>query len=102
MSKIRQNIVVLMEPSKEAWETPIKAGNMILNRFCIDEDNAFESAGINYLKTSSDEIKRANHGPSGTTAVNEFKLKRKEKGKEYSFIRSTIYKSPKKNGLTRL
>ena len=90
MSKIMQNIVALMEPSEEAWRTPIKGGNMILNRFCIDEDTAFELAGINYLKTSSDEIKRANHGPSGTTAVDEFKLKRKEKGKEYSFILSSL------------
>ena len=78
-----QNIVALMEPSEETWETPIKVGNMILNRFCIDENTAFELAGINYLKTSSDEIKRANHGPSGTTAVNEFKIKRNEKGKEF-------------------
>ena len=85
-----QNIVALMEPSEEAWRTPIKVGNMILNRFCIDEDTAFELAGINYLKTSSDEIKRANHGPSGTTAVHEFKLKRKEKGKGV-FIHTFIF-----------
>ena len=45
-----QNLVVLMEPSEKAWITPLKAGNMILNRFCIDEDAAFELSGVNYLK----------------------------------------------------
>ena len=38
MSKKMQNLVVLMEPSGDAYNTPLKAGNMILNRFCIDED----------------------------------------------------------------
>ena len=46
-------LVVLMEPSEEACRTPLKGGNMILNRFCIDEDAAFELSGVNYLKKSS-------------------------------------------------
>ena len=50
MSKIMQNLVVLMEPSERAAETPLKAGKMVLNRFCIDEDAAFELSGVNYLK----------------------------------------------------
>ena len=45
-----QNLVVLMEPSEDSWETHLKSGNMILNRFCIDEDAAFELSGVNYLK----------------------------------------------------
>ena len=45
-----QNLVVLMEPSENAWRFPLKGGNMILNRFCIDEDAAFELSGVNYLK----------------------------------------------------
>ena len=67
-----QNLIVLMDPSEEAWNTPLKAGNMILNRFCIDEDAAFELSGVNYLKTSSDENR----------AVDS---KKKIKGKEYEF-----------------
>ena len=50
MSKIMQNLVVLMEPDEDASRTPLKGGNMILNRFCIDEDAAFELSGVNYLK----------------------------------------------------
>ena len=66
MSKIMQNLVVLMEPSEDAWDTPLKGGNMILNRFCIDEDAAFELSGVNYLK-------KLRYSYSDT-----------EKGKEYS------------------
>ena len=73
-----QNLVVLMEPSEKAWITPLKAGNMILNRFCIDEDAAFELSGVNYLKKSSEEM---SFGRS-----KKFKVQRKQKGKEYSFL----------------
>ena len=30
--------------------TSIKAGNMFLNRFCIDEESAFETSGVYYLR----------------------------------------------------
>ena len=70
MSKIMQNLVVLMEPSEYAWMTPLKPGNMILNRFCIDEDAAFELSGVNCLKES---VKKY---------VN---MDSREKGKEYVF-----------------
>ena len=69
MSKVMQNLVVLMEPSEDAWDTSLKAGNMILNRFCIDEDAAFELSGVNYLKRADTS---------------------REKGKEYSFLWSNI------------
>ena len=60
-----QNLVVFIEPSEDAWYTPLKAGNMVLNRFCIDEDAAFELSGVYYLKNWS--------------------IGRKVKGKEDSF-----------------
>ena len=56
-SKIMQNLVVLMEPSDDAWDTSLKTGNMIFNRFCIDEDAAFELSGVNYLKKFEAERK---------------------------------------------
>ena len=69
-----------MEPSNHAWETSMKGGTMILNRFCIDEDAAFELSGVNYLKKSSYDIKYEE-------SLN-CKVQRNEKGKEYSFLRS--------------
>ena len=82
MSKTMQNLVVLMEPSKDAWDTSLKGGKMILNRFCIDEDAAFELSGVNYLKKSSDEMKNEKI---------KFKVERKIKGKEYSFYDLTLF-----------
>ena len=71
-----QNLVVFMEPTENAWQTPLKGGNMFLNRFCIDEDAAFELSGVNDLKKSSLEMQ----------LEREFKAERKEKGKDYSFL----------------
>ena len=82
MSKIMQNLVVLMEPSVDDWITPLKGGNMILNRFCIDEDAAFELSGVNYIKTTYGMTHRKH------TESIKIKVQRKVKGKEYSFLRS--------------
>ena len=53
MSKIKQNLVVLVEPPMLGYEIHLKVGYMIFNRFCIDEDAAFELSGVNYLKEAS-------------------------------------------------
>ena len=73
MSKKMQNLVVFMEPSEDAWSNSLKGGNMILNRFCIDEDAAFELSGVYSLEKTSDLLYKAPE------------FKREEKGKEYSF-----------------
>ena len=75
MPKVMQNLVVLMEPSEDAESVSSKAGTMILNRFCIDEDAAFELSGVHYLKKSSREMEMRRM----------FKAFRKVKGKDYSF-----------------
>ena len=84
MSKIMQNLVVLMEPSEDAFGDSLKAGNMILNRFCIDEDAAFELSGVNYLKKSSLELTKLD---SNLKINREFEAERKIKGKDYLFPR---------------
>ena len=70
MSKTMQNLVVMMERPQEAYGISLKTGNMILNRFCIDEDAAFELSGVYSLKKSSNHM---------------ILYKEKGKGKEYSF-----------------
>ena len=37
-----QKIVLFIEPSEEAWRTPLKIGNLFMNRFAVDEDAASE------------------------------------------------------------
>ena len=85
MAKLFKNLVVLMEPSNEAYRNSVKGGNMYLNRFCIDENAAFELSGVLYLEKSSDEI------------INgvDFKHERITKGKGLSLIRESR-KNPKR------
>ena len=68
MSKVMQNLIVLLKPSKDTYDHSLKAGNMILNRFCIDEDAAFELSGVKYLDEPGNFYT--------------------DKGKEYSFLPS--------------
>ena len=50
-----KNLVLLMEPSEDAHEISLKGGNMCLNRFCIDEEAAFELSEIRYLNPTHPE-----------------------------------------------
>ena len=56
MSKIMQNLVFLKEPPEKAFDISLKAGNMSLNRFCIDEDASFELSGVYDLKQPSYKV----------------------------------------------
>ena len=46
-----QNLVVFIEPSDDTSNISLKAGQLYLNRFCIEEDAACELSGVYYLKT---------------------------------------------------
>ena len=48
-----QNIVLFMKPDESAYETPLKIGNLIMNRFAVDEDAAFEILKIYELEKYS-------------------------------------------------
>ena len=50
MSKIKQNLVILIEPPENDYEISRKGGTMFLNRFCIDEEAAFELSEVSYFK----------------------------------------------------
>ena len=50
MTKIKQNLVVFMDKHENPTITSVKAGNMCLNRFCIEEDAAIELSEVYYLK----------------------------------------------------
>ena len=70
MSKIKQNLVVFTESAQDVNDVPSKAGKMIFNRFCIDEDAAFELSGVYFLKHVS-------HIELGHTATKEEKINSK-------------------------
>lgn len=50
MSTKKQNLYVFFEKHENPSVTNVKAGNIFLNRFCIDEETAFELSEVNHLK----------------------------------------------------
>lgn len=59
MKNTRQNIVVLRDIPEYANDISSKAVNMYMNRFCIDEDDAFELSGVfNLRKTEKEDHNR--------------------------------------------
>ena len=76
-SNPKHNLVVFIDPSEEKFDISMKFGNMIFNRFCIDEDAAFELSEVNHVKKSSTYIAHRDDVV--------YKLERKEQETEYSF-----------------
>ena len=78
-----------MSDNSEPWQTSYKTGNMILNRFCIDEDAAFELSGVNYLKnirhqdTLSHSYPKRGRTPYQDHCARMSENMRNGKGKEY-------------------
>ena len=51
MKPVIQDIVILINTPPEPSPTlSCSGGNMLLNRYCIDEELAFESSGVYYFK----------------------------------------------------
>ena len=46
MSNTGQNIIFLVGRSDDAWQISLNGGKMLMNRFSIDEDAAFELSGV--------------------------------------------------------
>ena len=65
MQKVTQNLVFLIEPSNTPWDISLKAGNMALNLFHVDEESAFESSGIFYLQEFIGFLNRGTFGDIG-------------------------------------
>ena len=65
-----QKIVLFIEPQKEKWSTPLKIGNLFMNRFSIDEDGCNEVLKIYYLENTFGDYKDGeltkNEGPDHT------------------------------------
>ena len=50
MKPVIQDVVLFINPTEEPWDISSRGGKMALNRFCIDEEMAFESSGVFYLR----------------------------------------------------
>ena len=52
-----RNLIFFMEPSEDLENISLKAGMLYLNRFCIDEDAAYEISGVYDLKKTSKKLR---------------------------------------------
>ena len=52
MKKVNHEIVLFLEPSEKAYDTPSKIGYLFMNRFAIDEDAGFEIRKVFCLSES--------------------------------------------------
>ena len=81
MSKVMQKIILFIEPNDDAWQTPVKIGNLIMNRSVVEEDAASEVLKIFELEKTSYELSHPRYKYNslfGFTA----KGVRKQKGKD--------------------
>ena len=70
-----QKIVLFIEPTDDAWLTPLKIGNLFINRFAVDEDEASEILKIFELEKTSFEMSHPKH-----SNYKNFEEERKQKG----------------------
>ena len=70
-----QKIVLFMEPNDDAWITPLKIGNLFMNRFAVDEDAASEVLKIFELEKTFKKMY-----DDDQSEYKEFEEERKQKG----------------------
>ena len=78
MSKFMQKIVLFIEPNDDAWITPLKIGNLFMNRFAVEEDAAFEVLKIFELEKTSKKM-----SDRWNPEYENFKDERKQKGMDF-------------------
>ena len=71
-----QKIILFIEPNNDAWQTPLKIGNLIMNRSVVEEDAASEVLKIFELGKTS--VKMSN--PDLSSEYKNFEAERKQKG----------------------
>ena len=59
-----QKIILFIDPSDYAFETPVKIGNLFINRFAIDEDASFEILEIFERVGGMDQLNILTFDPS--------------------------------------
>ena len=57
MSRVKQNIIILQEKTLEPYDISMCAGNMYMNRLCINEEAGFEFSGVYCLKEAFKKLR---------------------------------------------
>ena len=77
-----QKIVLFIEPNDDAWQTPLKIGNLFMNRFAVEEDAASEILKILELEKTS--MKMSDSDSEYNPEYKNFEEERKQKGMDLS------------------
>ena len=80
-----KDLLFLMEPSTNEWITPLKIGNLYLNRLIVDEEAAFEVLGIHNFAPSRYEVSVDKVATSEFCKPVESELR--EKGMEFQALK---------------
>ena len=93
MTKITQKLVIVIDPPNPkpefAFDVSHKAGNMLMNRFLIDEDASFELSGVYYLKFPSSIIDLT-EGGDRMPSFDEYTAELTEQGMGYLALLTTL------------
>ena len=76
-----QKIVLFIEPTEDAFETPFKSGHLFMNRFSIEEEANFEIVNILELGKSSLKKSWPDH-----SEYSNFEENRNQKGMSLSTL----------------
>ena len=87
MKKTNETVALLLGPKEGRCDISWRAGNMFLNRMCIDEDAAFETQGIYFIESFHDSE------PSDNDKVYEpvRKRKRKLEGRSRKIFQKSVF-----------
>ena len=69
MTKIKQNIILFIEPNESPSESTLNIGNLYMNRFAIDEDKASEILKIYQLQERLSNPKRDQEEQKGMDRI---------------------------------
>ena len=75
MTKLMQKIILFIEPSDDAFDTPSKIVHLFMNRFAVDEDAGSEVLKVLELGKASDKMAYRGH-----TEYKNFENERQQKG----------------------
>ena len=75
-------IVLFIEPNDDACLTPLKIGNLFMNRFVVEEDAASEILKI--LELDKTSFKMSYPDPKVNPEYKNFEEERKQKGMDLS------------------
>ena len=76
-----QKIILFVEPSDDAFETPAKIGDIFMNRFAIDENASCEILERFEIGKNSEEMSW-----SGAENYESFVEERKQKGMDHFIV----------------